>query len=178
MNSIIKAVQYWQKMADSVVHLDLTRSCEAPCNIVFTADAVALCYLELESPFKEGSDDDCDWQDMMYFFRLWKKYSGNSDCAYKKRFIKIAKKIVEAHPRCPYLTDKKVSFEQLYEAELTDAEWNDMKSGTYVPVVEPADRDAKIEKERKELDGIVTVGKETADPPAMVFNVFKKRRRK
>lgn len=178
MNYMIEAVRYWQRMADTAPMTDLTRNCEAPCNAAFVSDATALCYLNLESPFEMGCDADNEWQDMMYFFRLWRDYKGSANCAYRMRFIKIAKKLVDKYPRCPFLTDRKVSFERLCEEKLTDAEWEDMQSGTYVPVTEPAQVEKKIEREWKELQNISAIGKVENEPPAKVFNVFKKKRKK
>lgn len=179
MNSMIEAVRYWQKMADAVPTTDLERSCEAPCNVAFVANTTALCHLGLESPFEMGTNADNEWQDLMYFYRLWRDYKGSANCAYRKRFVKVAKKLVERYPRCPFLTDRKVSFERLCEEKLTDAEWEDMQSGNYVPVVEPAGAEQKIEREWKELQGIAAVETVDNDPPAKVFNVFgKKKRRK
>lgn len=156
MEPINEAIWRWNEMVSSVATVDLDKSCDAPCNDRFASSCVALCYLGPDSPFKEGSPLDNDWQDMMFFYRRWRDRETHTDCAYKKKFVRLAQKIVEAHPRCPFGGDNEdVSVEALRENELKKAEAEDVASGTYVPV------------EKVELD-----------EPVRFFNIFKRKRRK
>ena len=153
---IDEVVWRWSEMASSVATVNLEKSCDAPCNDKFASSCVALCYLGPDSPFEEGSQLDNDWQDMMFFYRKWRDRATHTDCAYKKRFVRFAQKIIEAHPKCPFISDNEdVSFEELRESELNKAEAEDIESGTYIPV------------EKVELD-----------KPMRFFNVFKRKRRK
>ena len=136
MDPITEATRRWEEMSENVDTVDLKQNCEAHCNATFASNCVALCYMGLESPFPEGGDMDCDWQDMMYFYRLWRDRGTGANCAYKKRFIKFAVKLVKACRRSPFLEEGPVSVEWLKETELKSAEAEDIESETYVPVVE------------------------------------------
>lgn len=156
MDMIDEVVYRWNEMAASVVTVDLDKSCDAPCNDRFASNCVALCFLGPDSPFKEGSQLDSDWQDMMFFYRRWRDRDTHTDCAYKKRFVRFAQKIVEAHPLCPFVEAyDDESFEALQEQELREAEAEDVASETYVPVE-----------------------KVVPDEPVRFFNIFKRKRGK
>lgn len=171
-----EAIYRWNEMVNNAVGVNLSKSCDSPCNAAFSSNCVALCFLGMESPFKEGSDLDCDWQDMLYFYRLWRDYTGTATCAYKKRFVKFGKKLVDAHPSNPFIEEDDVSYEALREHDLKVAEKKDKASGTYVPVEVPKDRAKIIEEDWMELEGVKAVEKIEAEPPRRFFNIFRRRR--
>ena len=179
MNTMIdEANLRWNEMRTSVNGLNLELSCEAPCNANFVSNCIALCFLGLESPFPEGSELDCAWQDMMYFYRRWRDYKGQAGCAYKKRFVRFAVKLIKECPRSPFENEMPVSVEWLKEVALEAAEIEDAANETYVPVVAPEQSDKEVEKVWQEMNGLKSVETVTEEPPRKFFNIFKRRGRK
>ena len=112
-----EACRLWERLLDLAYGANLNYSCDAPFNAEFSALSVALCFLKLESPFPEGNDDDCDWQDMMYFYKRWNE-GGCKSNACKTKFVNLVKQIVEEHPMCPFEREPDIiSLDELCEEE-------------------------------------------------------------
>lgn len=173
---LTKADAWWGEMANHAHSVDLSKTCDAPCNSAFSSNCVALCSLGMESPFPEGSDLDIDWQDMLYFYRKWRDYQGSAGCAYKKRFVKFGVKLIAAHPQSPFFENGEVSYEAVKETVNRVAEAEDKASGTYVPVEEPENMDEVTEATWAKMNEIHPVEKVEAEPPRRFFNIFRRRR--
>ena len=143
MSNIQELRDTWKKMVESVNTVNLDLGCDARCNLKFSSGTGYLCYLvtegNLKPTYKEGSEQESMWRDMIYFYGVWTKNASTATCAYKKRFVKIASDLIRLDPEFPFAVpfEEPSATAEQEEAAAAEPEYEEVAAEELVPAEEP-----------------------------------------